>query len=270
MQTKRLLFAVLSLFALTACQDDLTTEKATWETTTKSWAARVEKMKKGHAEIAAKVKAFSLPEEAAALGADKAALDKAIDTGSAAIAAAEKEMAAAKTTIDGLIAQGKKVPVEVALSGTTNVVDGVLLKAESLVSAANESLDLLSKKGEHLKAEAGAIKSRTEAWLGEVKKKGGTLMIDDLKFNGEALDVAKSKVALTSLAASMKACAELKTDLTVVALGEASDLAQKRADALKAQLAADGVNAAVIGKVVANVVTEGEEKVSVAVTTPCK
>lgn len=269
MQTKSLLFAV-SLFALTACQDDLTTEKASWDATTKSWAARVEKAKKGHEEIAAKVKAFALPEEAAALAADKAALDKSLETGAAALAKAEKEMASAKASIDGLIAQGKKVPVEVALSGTANAVDGVLMKAESLVSASNEALDQLGKKADHLKAEAGAIKSRTEAWLGEVKKKGGTLIIDDLKFNGEALDVAKSKVALASLAASMKACAELKADLTVVALGEAADLAQKRADALKAQLTADGVNAAVIGKVVANMVTEGEEKVSVAVTTPCK
>lgn len=269
MQIRNVLFAV-TVFAFAACQDDLTEQKASWEATTKGWAARVEKVKKGHEEIAAKAKVFALPAEASALQGEKAALDKAVEDGAKAIANMEKELAAAKSSMDGLFAQGKKVPVEVALTNTGNTVDGVLLKAESLVSAANEQLAQLEKKAEAAKAELGAIKSRTEAWLGEVKKKGGTLMIDDLAFNGDALDVAKSKVALQSLAASMKACAELKADLTVVALGETADLATKRADALKAQLAADGVNATAIGKVVANTVKEGEEKVSIAVTTPCK
>jgi hypothetical protein len=269
MQIRTVLFAV-SLCALSACQEDLTEQKATWETRTKAWATRVDALKKGHEALAAKVKAFALPGEATALQGDKAALDKALETGSAAIANAEKELAGAKTSMDALIAQGKKVPVEVALTTAGNTVDGVLLKAESLVSATNEQLEQLGRKVEAAKAEAGAIKSRTDAWLGEVKKKGGTLMIEDLAFNGESIDLAKSRIALTSLATSMKACAELKADLTVVALGETADLATKRADSLKAQLAADGVNATVISKTVANVVKEGEEKVSFAVTTPCK
>lgn len=269
MQTRSLLFAA-SLFALTACQEDLTAEKASWAASTKGWDARLEKMKKGHEDIAAKVKAYALPEEAAALAPDKAALDQALETGAAAIAKGEKELAAAKSAIEGLMAQGKKVPVEVALGTTGAAVDGVLLKAESLVSAANEALEQLTKKADAAKSEASALKARTEAWLGEVKKKGGALAVDDLVFNGGVLEVAKSKLALQALAAALKSCAELKADLSVTALGEAADLAQKRADALKAQLSADGVNAAVVAKVVANTVKEGEEKVSFAVTTPCK
>jgi hypothetical protein len=269
MQIRNVLFAV-TVFSLSACQEDLTDQKAEWEGKTKSWSERVEKLKKGQEAMAAKVKAFTLPADATALQGDRAALDVAVQAAATAIAAGEKELASAKTSMDSLIAQGKKVPVEVALTNVGNTVDGVLLKAESLVSAANEHLGQLEKKVEAAKAEAGVIKSRTDAWLGEVKKKGGTLMIEDLAFKGDALDMAKSRVALTSLANSMKACAELKADLTVVALGETADLAAKRADSLKAQLAADGVNATVISKVVANVVTEGEEKVSFAVTTPCK
>lgn len=270
MQTRSLLFAVTTMFALAACQDDMTEEKATWDTTTKLWAARVEKMKKGHDEIAAKVKAYVVPEGEASLLADKATLDKALETGAAAIASGEKEMATAKATIDGLISQGKKVPVEVALGTTKSTVDGALARAESLVSAANGALDMLSKKVEAVKAEAGATKSRTEAWMGEMKKKGSAVMVDDLFFNGEAIDVQKSKVALSSLVASLKSCAELKVELTVVALGEAADLGTKRAEALKAHLAANGVDAAALAKVVGSVVKEGEEKVSLAVTTPCK
>lgn len=270
MQT-RLVFAVtLFAFSFAACQEDMTDEKATWDATTKGWSARMDAMKKGHQELAAKVKAFALPEGDAALATDKDALDKALSTGSAAIAAGEKDVATAKSDIEALIAQGKKVPVEVALGTTKSTVDGVLARAESLVSAANSALDTLTKKAEAARATAGAAKSRTEAWLGEVKKKGAEVMIDDLVFTGAALDEPKSKVALSSLVATLKSCAELKVELTVVALGEVADLGSKRAEALKAYLAANGINGGTLAKVVGSVVKAGEEKVSLAVTTPCK
>jgi hypothetical protein len=269
MQIRSLLFAV-TVFALSACQEDMTEEKATWDATTKGWTARIDKMKKGHDELEARVKAFTVPEGETELVAEKANLDKALDTGHNAITSGEKEFATAKTTIDGLISQGKKVPVEVALGTTKTTVDGALSRAESFVSSANEALDMLSKKVEAAKASAGAAKSRTEAWLGEVKKKGAAIIVDDLAFAGDALDVQKSKVALASLVATLKSCAELKVELSVVALGEAADLGTKRAEALKAHLTANGVNAAAIAKVAGSVVKEGEEKVSVAVTTPCK
>jgi hypothetical protein len=139
-----------------------------------------------------------------------------------------------------------------------------------MVSSANEALDMLSKKVDAAKGAAGAAKSRTDAWLAEVKKKGAAVMIDDLVFKGDALDVEGSKVALSSLVATLKSCADLKVELTVVALGEAADLGTRRAEALKAHLTTNGVNAAVLAKVVGSVVKEGEEKVSLAVTTPCK
>jgi hypothetical protein len=269
MQTRNLLFAV-TMLAVTACQEDMTEEKATWDATTKGWAARMEKMKKGHEELAAKVKAFTVPEGEAALATEKATLDKALETGTTALANAEKDVAAAKTTIEGLISQGKRVKVEVALGTTKSTVDGALSRAESLVSAANEALDMLSKKADAARGAAGAAKSRTDAWLAEVKKKGAAVMIDDLVFKGEVLDVENSKVALSSLVATLKSCADLKVELTVVALSDAADLGTKRAEALKAHLTANGVNAAVLAKVVGSVVKEGEEKVSLAVTTPCK
>ena len=209
MQTRTLLFAV-TLFAFAACQEDMTDEKATWETTTKGWAARMEKMKKGHDELSAKVKAFTVPEGEAALAAEKAALDKALETGTGAIASGEKEVATAKSTIEGLISQGKKVRVEVALGTTKTTVDGALARAESLVSSASEALDMLSKKVEAAKGAAGAAKSRTDAWLAEMKKKGAAVLVDDLVFKGEAIDVDNSKVALSSLVATLKSCAELQ------------------------------------------------------------
>lgn len=269
MQTRSLLFAVTAL-TLVACQDDMTTETATWETTTRGWAARIEKMKKGHEELAAKVNAFAVPETQTALALDKAALDKAVATGTTAITNAEHEMATAKSTIEGLFAGGKKVRVEVALGNTKTTVDGSLARAESMVSSANSALETLVLKVASAKATGEAVKSRTDAWLTEVKKKGGALMIEDLVFNGEAIDAAKSKVAMDSLVATLKSCPDLKVELAVVARGEAAELGTRRAEAIKTQLTTHGVDAATLAKVSGSVVAEGDEKVSLAVTNPCK
>ena len=48
------------------------------------------------------------------------------------------------------------------------------------------------------------------------------------------------------------------------------ELAMTRAEALKAHLVANGVGAATLAKVGGTVVAEGDEKVTVAVTAPCK
>lgn len=269
MQTRILLLAVTAL-ALTGCPEDLSTEKATWDTTTKGWADRLDKMKKGHDELAGKVKAFTVPETEVALVAEKADLAKAVETGTTAITAAEHEMQTAKTTIEKLISNGKKVQLEVALGTTKSTVDGTLARAESLVSSANSALETLTKKVGAAKATGDAAKSRTDAWLNEVKKKGSTIIVDDLVFAGEGLDAEKSKVALTSLVATLKSCPDLKVELTIVALGEAADLGSKRAEGLKTWLTTNGVDAGVLAKVSGSVVKEGEEKVSVAVNTPCK
>ncbi|MDP1827047.1 MAG: hypothetical protein Q8L48_27485 [Archangium sp.] len=260
----------MSVLSFTGCPEDMSTEKATWDTTTKGWADRMDKMKKGHDELAAKVKAFTVPESEAALVADKADLTKAVETGTTAITAAEHEMQTAKTTIEKLISNGKKVQVEVALGTTKSTVDGTLARAESMVSSANSALETLTKKVAAAKASGDAAKSRTDAWLNEVKKKGAAIIVDDLVFAGEGLDADKSKVALSSLVATLKSCADLKVELTVVALGEATDLGTKRAEALKTYLTTNGVNVAVLAKVAGSAVKEGEEKVSFAVTTPCK
>ena len=139
-----------------------------------------------------------------------------------------------------------------------------------MVSSANSALDMLTKKAASAKAAGEAAKSRTDAWLGEMKKKGAMVSIDDLVFAGDAIDVEKSKVALTSLVATLKSCPDLRVELNTVARGEAADLGTKRAEALKAHLTANGVAAATVAKAAGTVVAEGEEKVSVAVTTPCK
>lgn len=269
MQTRILLLALTAL-SFTACPEDMSTEKATWDTTTKGWADRLDKMKKGHDELSAKVKAFTVPENEAGLVAERADLAKAVETGTTAITSAEHEMQTAKTTIEKLISNGKKVQVEVALGTTKSTVDGTLARAESLVSSANSALETLTKKVASAKATGDAAKSRTDAWLNEVKKKGAAIIVDDLAFAGEGLDVEKSKVALTSLVATLKSCADLKVELSVVALGEAADLGTKRAEAIKAHLTTNGVNAAVLAKVSGISVKEGDEKVSLAVTTPCK
>ena len=89
--TKSLWFAV-TLVAFAACHEDMTAEKATWETTHKAWTGRIEKMKNAHEELAAKAKGMSVPESEAALQLDKGLLDKAIDTAGTAIAEAEREV----------------------------------------------------------------------------------------------------------------------------------------------------------------------------------
>lgn len=103
-----------------------------------------------------------------------------------------------------------------------------------------------------------------------MKKKGGALQVDDLVFNGEVLDAEKSKASLEGLAATLKSCAELKVELSVVARGEAADLGNKRAEALKTNLTANGVSGAMLAKVGGTVVADGEETVAFAVTAPCK
>ena len=269
MQTRTLLFAVTAL-TLVACPEDMTTEKATWEATTAGWAARLEKTKKSQDEVSAKVKAFTVPESDAALVAVKADLDKAVMSGTTAITAAEHEVATAKTTMEGLFSAGKKVRVEVALGNTKTTVDGSISHAESKVSSANSALEALVQKLASSKANGEATRSRTDAWLAEVKKKGAMLSIDDLVFMGQAVDVEHSKVALGSLIATLKSCADLRVELSAVARSDVADLGTKRAEALKAHLLANGVAAATLAKVAGSVVGEGDEKVSVNVTAPCK
>jgi hypothetical protein len=260
----------LTCLAVTGCQDDITTEKATWEAAKKDWSARLANIKKGHADLAVKVKAFAVPEGEAVLAAEKSAVDLSVETGTKSIAAVEKEVEAATTTIEGLIAKGKKLTLEVALGPAKSTVDGALAKAESLVNSANEALDMLSKKADAAQARAQAAKARADEWAAEMKKKGGQLAVPDVSFTEAAVDAEKSKVALSGLVAALKSCAELKVELTVTALGEVADLGSKRAEAVRAYLAANGVSASVVAKAVGSVVKEGEEKVAVAVTTPCK
>lgn len=269
MKTRSLLFVVTAL-ALAACQEDLTAEKAAWQTTTTTWAARMEKVKKGHELLAARLKVFAVPETEAAIVEEKASIDQALATGATAITHAQHEIDTAKSAIEGLIARGKRLQVEVALGNTKSTVDGSIARAESLVSSANSGLDTLTKKIASAKLANDAAKARTDAWLVEVKKKGGALQVDDLVFNGEVLDAEKSKASLEGLAATLKSCAELKVELSVVARGEAADLGNKRAEALKTNLTANGVSGATLAKVGGTVVADGEETVAFAVTAPCK
>ncbi len=269
MLIRSLLFAV-TLLSFAACQDDLTAEKQTWEAATQGWAAKVDKLKKDQEALNAKMKTLVVNETDAALAADKAALDKSIETSTTVLSDAEKAFATAKTSMGALISAGKKVPVQAALGTTKATVDGVLAQADSLLVAANGAVDSLNAKVAAAKTAADEAKGRAEAWATEVKQKGGQLAAEGVRFNAEALDVEKSKDTLNNLVTALKACAELKTELSVTAIGEAEDLASKRADALKAYFAANGVNAAVLAKVVGQTFKEGNESVSVVVTTPCK
>lgn len=261
----RSLLCAVTLLAFVGCQDDLTAEKQTWESNKAAWSAKVDKLKKDQSALNAKLKTMVVAEG----DADKAVLDSTVTNANAALAEAEKGLEAAKTTMEKAIADGKRVPVQVALGTTKSAVDGVLGKADSLLVAANGAIDTLNTKIADAKAAGDAAKARADAWIAEVKKKGATLN-PQVKFKEAEVDVAQSKAELDGLVASLKACAELKTELTVTAVSEAADLATKRAESLKAYLAANGVEAAVIGKTVGQTLKEGEDTVSVAVTTPCK
>lgn len=267
---RSVLFSVV-LLSFVACQEDLTTEKTKWESIQKEWSAKVEKTKKVQAELDTKLKAFTLPEDQPELAADKANLDKSDAAITAALADAEKAIGGAKANIDGLIAKGKRLPVEVALGSSTKTsVDGVLARADSLASAGISSLEQLERKVATAKAEAEAAKSRTAAWAGEVKKKGGMVSVDDLVFTADALTVEKSRVPLTSLVATLKTCPELRVEVLVTANSDSAELSTKRADALKAYLTGKGVDAAVFAKSAGKSEKDADEKVAVTVTTPCK
>lgn len=270
MQTRSSLSLLASIVVLSACAEDLSGEKATWEATQKEWAGKVEKTKKAHDELLAKLKAFQVPEGEAALVTEKQGVEKSMEGIVSAIADAEKAIGAAKANIDGLIAKGKRVQLEVALGTTKTSVDGVLSRASSLVSAGSSGLEQLERKLATAKAEGEAAKSRTEAWAGEVKKKGGMMSIDDIAFAADAITVEKSRVALSSLVTTLKTCAELRVELTVTANSEAAELSTKRAEALKAYLVGKTVDAAVFAKVTGKSEKDADEKVAVAVTTPCK
>lgn len=273
MQTRSLPFAVSLLAAVavfSACQEDMTAEKTKWESIQKDWAAKVEKSKKSQTELTEKLKAYVVPPEETELAAEKAALDKALEASAVGIADAEKAIAAAKANIDGLIAKGKKISVEVALGNTKTSVDGVLSRAESLVNAGLSSLENLGRKVTTAGAEREAAKSRTAAWAGEVKKKGGVMVIDDLVFTADSLLVEKSRVALTSLIATLKSCPELRVEVVLTAASESPEFSTKRVENLKTYLTGKTVDAAVFAKTTGSSVKEGDEKVSVTVTTPCK
>jgi hypothetical protein len=261
---------VIALAVCTGCADDLTDEKAKWDSIQKEWATKLEKTKKGHADLVEKLKTFNVPADEAELVAEKTSIEKSLEAGSTAIADGEKAVGAAKTKVDGLIARGKKVPVEVALGNEKTAVDGVISRAESLVNAGNASLEQLGRKTATVAAEGEAARSRTAAWSGEVKKKGGLMSIDDLVFVGEGLMVEKSRVALSSLVATLKSCPELRVDATLVASSDSAEVGTKRADALKAYLTGKGVDGAVFAKLTGSAVKDGDEKVTVTVTTPCK
>ena len=273
MQTRSLPLAVSLLAAVAvfaACQEDLTAEKTQWDGIQKEWAAKVEKTKKAQLDLTEKLKGFEVPADETELAAEKASLEKALEGSAAAMTEAEKSMATAKANIDGLIAKGKKISVEVALGNTKTSVDGVLSRAESLVNAGNASLEQLGRKVTTAAAEREAAKSRTAAWAGEVKKKGGVMMIDDLIFVGETLLVEKSRVPLTSLVATFKTCPELRVELVLVAATDSAEVSTKRVEALKTYLTSKAVDAAVLAKATGSSVKEGDEKVTVTVTTPCK
>lgn len=266
MPNRSLLFAV-PLFVFAACADDLTKEKQTWETTTQGWATKVEKLKKDQAALNEKMKTLVTLE--GDLAGEKDTLDKSIGTAGTAITDAEKALATAKESMQKLITNGKKVPVQVALGTTKSAVDGVLGRADSLLIAADGAIDTLNKKVADAKAAGARAKQQAEAWAAEVKKKGGALN-PAVKFKEAEVDVEKSKAELANLVTSLKACAELKTELSVTAVTDTADLAGKRAEALKKYLVDNGVDAKVIVKTAGEVLAEGDDAVKVAITTPCK
>lgn len=267
MQTRSLLFLV-TLFLLAGCQDDLKEQKAAWDTTTRGWAAHVEKLKQDQAALTEKVKSLASSEQDAAVATERQAVDNAVKAVAAGIAEAETVIAKGKTTIDDLIARGKKLPLEIALNPTRNAVDGVLTRADSLINSASGAIDTFNRKAQAAKVAAEAARSRVQAWSGELKKKGGMISVDDLEFDQAQLAVDKSRIALDSLVATLKSCPELRTDLSAGA--PTAELGSARAEALKAWLTTNGVDPAVIAKTSGAAATDGDEKVTVTITTPCK
>lgn len=144
MKTRSLLLT-LSLLGLYGCKEDLTDEKNTWAASTAAWANRLATVKQGHAALDARVK--GLPSlEGTALQAEKVAVEKQVATGATALADAQAAFDNGKATIEPLLDQGRRLAVDVQLSTTLDTVNGILARAESLVSAANENASILMKK----------------------------------------------------------------------------------------------------------------------------
>lgn len=265
--------AVLALLA--GCTEDLTPEQQAWDGLAKGWTQKFTALKSSHEELASKVKALPATEGNEAATKAKVTLDEAVKAQETAIAELEKTLASAKASVDKAIAAGKKDPAKAVIDSASKAVSAALKNL-------NEKIETnLKALGDYEKAladgKAAAEKARLEAEAAKAfaaltKKKGATLDLHGIAFNGADVDAAKpeSKADLDKLVALTKACPTVKVNVALTAVGPAKDLGSKRATALKAYLGTAGAPAKAVGKVSGTVSKAGTEKVSASVATPCK
>lgn len=274
MQIRTAVFAV-SMLSLVACQEDVSAEKKSWEDATAGWQTKLDKLNKDQAALLDKVKSLVVAEGDAAMNAEKANVDGAVQSAGAAIDGVKAAISGAKTSIDAAITAGKKAPLQAAISAATGPIDGALAKAQSAVNAAGAALDSANAKFAAAKTAAdaaaqasAAAKAEVDKYVAEAKaKKSAILIWKNIVFNGDELDTAKSGAGLASLVGVLNT-EGLTANLQVTSIGKAGPYAP-RADSLKAYLTGK-YPAAATPKVDGRRIAAGEEYVTLSVITAPK
>ncbi len=274
---RSILFA--STLALVAgCKDDVTKEKAAWDTTSKDFANQFDVAKKALDGLLAKAKALQVPADLNGGAAQKAAVDGAVKAAEGGVKAVEAALSTGKSAVDAAFAAGKRDAVVAAMDAAKTAISPALVKATEALGAATRQLGDLDKALTDAKAAADKAQAEAAAVTAMINetahKKGATVELAAIAFKGTEVDAeaAPSKAELEKLAVFFKAC-ELKADLKATVVSAAKDakaVSTKRGEAVKAWLVANGVDAKRIGKIDAHVAKDGAEKVTMTVETACK
>ncbi len=268
-QMRTAVFALATL-SLVACQEDLTAEKKTWEETTAGWQGKLDKLAKDHAALTEKAKGLVAPAADAAVAGEKSAADAAVSAAAAGLEAVKQGITSARTAVDASITAGKKVGLQAAISSAKAPVDGLLSKAESLISAADGAVTAVGQKISAIDSAAAATKAAADKLFADSKTKGAVITWNDIAFTADAaLDLEKSKDGLNSLVSVLKGTG-IKADIFVDAAVKDTSVGTKRALALKAYLAANGVPATALGLVAGRSRPELTEGVVLTVVNPAQ
>lgn len=271
--TKSFLMVVLSL-GLAGCMEDIAQEKQAWGTMTKEWDGKVEALTKSHDGMMVKAKGLTVAATDEAGTKAKSQLDAALTTEGSTVAEMKKAVADAKTAVETAITAGKKEPLKTAMAAAQTNVTATLTKATEMMTANGKMLEDLGKQLAEGKVTDEKTKAEMEQMMALLKKKGSTIDLKGIAFKANAAELdaekAESKAELQKMVAMFKSCSELKANLALTTVGEAKELGEKRAEALKAYLTGAGVAGTALGAATSKTQKKGEEKLTFTVETPCK
>ncbi len=263
----RVTLVLAAAVALTSCQDDITIEKAQWETLTKEMIGKVTGMKKGHAEMLASLAGLQLPTGNDALTLAKTAFEAKLGAQGAAIEGLDKGLSAAKAAIEPLMMAGKKEPLMAAISAQKSTLGGLMTKVTDMMTSNTAEMGNMQKMiADAAAAPAGggmvpSVDDMAKKLAEAFKMKGAKLDFSDIDFKAgtATIDAAKptSKATLEKLVTFMKSCKELSVDVVGHTSKEGKPAANEklsldRANSIKAYLVKAGIGAKQIAKTAGN------------------